>query len=242
VYHPIFSLLTFASLVFGPVAQAQNQDFTGSFTMHLSLYAEEQQEMDLHFHIGEEMMAIAFESGTDNPMPARLLIDKQADKSYMLMSRQGSKMAIPVPKNKTTAEEKKGAEPDIEATDETRSISGYQCRKIIVTDKKNKSIHWCTKALPLDGDMLASYLTSVSQRANKAQNRMRGMEAGAFQEEYGFPVRSENFKLEKGKEIKTATMTLQNVRPGEYDPAMLSMEGYQIFNLQGGGNFNPYGR
>ena len=74
-------------------------------------------------------------------MNQTIIYDGEKKERFMLQDMMGKKAAI-----KMDSKEKKDADPKVEKTAETKTIAGYKCNKVIITDEEgNKTELWVTK-------------------------------------------------------------------------------------------------
>jgi len=115
----------------------------------------------------------------------------KSDKTLMLLEIMGMKMAVPMSKediDNAKDEEESEKEPTIERTNETKTIAGYECTKIIITDE--------------DGLETIMYVTDKIKPANN-KNKFSNDKIN------GFPLYME---IEQNKGGMEMTMTMSAVK------------------------------
>ena len=153
----------------------------------------------------------------------KILVDSENNKQYMLMEANGKKMAMSVDPFNPSKEIEKTKEPKITVTNETKTIDGFKCNKIIAETDNHISDVWLTQEAGLSYPDLYKIMNS-SKGASGAGNVMP-----ALSDVKGFPI--EIVSKDKKKD-ETVTMNIRNISRDKLDASYFSLDGYQVTDLR----------
>lgn len=112
-------------------------------------------------------------------------------------------------------------EPDkkikVTPTDETKVISGYTCKKTILSSKEMTSDVWTTDELEYESSDVFRSLQSYNNKKNDFVEKHAGVS--------GFPILIE---ATGKKASESMVMTITDIREGQVNEALFSTEGYQV--------------
>ncbi len=197
--------------------------FIGSFTMDMHFFENgkesKQSPATSTIHSSESMLAF------DSRMPdmkerMRMIIDQKGKWQYMLMDDgQGNKMAMKSRKMKVTStQETEQNAADIRVTDETRTIDGHLCKKMIAKDEDGTWTGWMAQ------DIETPFHSVMRDMRGKGADMHDAALAGV----HGFPLEYE-WVSNDGKE--RVTCTIRDLKLGTVDEGAFSLEGYQLMEL-----------
>lgn len=196
--------------------------FVGSFTLEMHLYkgSDEQKHSPVLTTVtnsAEKTLLVTRTPGAKQDV--HLLIDLKEKWQYMLMDDgQGGRTAMktrPMKVNVADAEREAG---DVQVTDETRTIDGHLCTKVISKSKDGTWTGWLAK------DMKTPFADVMRNLQGKGRNDRSQELAGI----HGFPLEYE-WVATDGKE--RIVCHIRDLREGSPDEQVFSLEGYQIMEL-----------
>lgn len=110
-----------------------------------------------------------------------------------------------------------GKKIKVTPTEETRMISGYKCKKTILSSKEMTSDVWTTDELAYESSDVFRSLQSYNKKKNDFVEKHAGVS--------GFPILIEaNGK----KASESMVMTITDIREGQVNESLFSTEGYQV--------------
>jgi hypothetical protein len=161
-------ILTFTTLLFAVAAQAQSTLSDGYVSYSISVDSDVSAiellsvgaSLEIAFK-GEKTKAIAKVAGGTNTVS--LIVDHKAQKGLSLMDVMGQKKALRLEKNKLNEardEMEKATKNPMRHTDDTKTIAGYTCQKVLMKDKESGAniILYITDKINPKGDPFAKYL------------------------------------------------------------------------------------
>ena len=108
----------------------------------------------------------------------------------------------------------------VEETGRRRTIDGYDCEEVVITNEDGVTTVWLTQ--DIDADWSAMYRMFMTQSRGRGKSPLEGMPPSLR----GFPI-EQTFVDAKGKE--TTTVQYRNIRLGnDIDRAPLDIEGIPV--------------
>jgi len=163
-------ILTCTIVLFAISAQAQSAISEGYISYTISVdsdipaaaFLSMGSSLEIAFK-GEKTKAIATVAGGTNTLSA--VVDHKAQKGLSLMDVLGKKKALILDKdklNEARANLEKAAKNPMRRTEDTKTIAGYVCDKVLMKDKESGAniILYITNKITPKGDPLAKYLVS----------------------------------------------------------------------------------
>lgn len=205
-------------------------EFVGSFTLELHSFKGGMEETNSPMNMQITSSADKSRMRMDNAKGAsgvNVLTDHKDKFQYVLMTdEKGKKMAIKTKKMKVLMTDSAMKEtPNFKVTNETKTIDGHVCTKIISKTEEGTWTGWVAKDIkaPL-GDMMRTMHGAASADMAK---KMNGMD--------GFPL---EFSYEDAKEPKRVVGHIRNLKIGEVDNSNFSLDGYEVMEMP----MMPFGR
>ncbi|MEZ4789040.1 MAG: DUF4412 domain-containing protein [Flavobacteriales bacterium] len=197
--------------------------FVGSFTMDMHFFenGKESKNSPMISTIHSSESKLAFDSKSPEMKESvRMIIDQKEKMQYMLMDDgKGNKMAMKTRKMKVTGmEESNRNAADIQVTDETKTIDGHVCKKMIAKDEDGTWTGWMAQ--------------DIEMPFHSVMRDMRGkgaeMHDDALAGVHGFPLEYE-WVSNDGKE--RVTCRIRDLKLGTVDEGAFSMKGYQLMEM-----------
>lgn len=197
--------------------------FVGSFTMEMHFFenGKESKNSPASSTIHSSESKLAFDSKSPEMKESvRMIIDQKEKMQYMLMDDgKGNKMAMKTRKMKVTGmEESNRNAADIQVTDETKTIDGHVCKKMIAKDEDGTWTGWMAQ--------------DIEMPFHSVMRDMRGkgaeMHDDALAGVHGFPLEYE-WVSNDGKE--RVTCRIRDLKLGTVDEGAFSMKGYQLMEM-----------
>lgn len=197
--------------------------FVGSFTMDMHFFenGKESKNSPMISTIHSSESKLAFDSKSPEMKESvRMIIDQKEKMQYMLMDDgKGNKMAMKTRKMKVTGmEENEKNAADITVTDETKTIDGHVCKKMIAKDEDGTWTGWMAQ--------------DIEMPFHSVMRDMRGkgaeMHDDALAGVHGFPLEYE-WVSNDGKE--RVTCRIRDLKLGTVDEGAFSMKGYQLMEM-----------
>lgn len=195
--------------------------FVGRFTMEMQSWENgkpgSDKPMVVNMSNSADKSLMAF--STDEGMNMKMLTDLKGKWTYLLIDNpEGGKMAMKSHKKKVTYTGKEAEAKDdwkVTLTQETKTIDGHVCTKVIGTGEEGTWTAWVAKDLKIDfGNVMGTMGTREDEPIWKEVN--------------GFPLEME-MKDEKGQTMMQ--MHMKDIRNGPVDDAVFSLEGYQVMEM-----------
>lgn len=210
----LFSLICFLS-----VFTVNAQDF--SFDMEMT-GAKMKEPMLMKFYSSGTKMVIKPQIAGAGGMS--VLLDEATKKQYLMMDNAGQKMAMVMnytdQMNKAT---ETATETKVTVTNETKTIDGYKCKKIIAESAESKSDIWLTEDFGMNYADLYKIMSASGNGPQGKQNQLPAMK-----DVKGFPVEMVvNYKAKQ----ETVNIRIKNISKAEISPSMFSLEGYQMMDM-----------
>jgi hypothetical protein len=153
----------------------------------------------------------------------RIIIDHAAKTQHLLMDNNGKKMAMQVDPFDQTAAASKVKEPVVKVTNETKTIDGMKCTKVIAETDEATTTLWVTEDAGLSYQDLFKIVN-----ANRASQGSRSA-LPALSSVKGFPL--EVVTKEKSRN-EAVVMNIRNISRAKVDASMFSMDGYQVSDMR----------
>jgi hypothetical protein len=192
-----------------------------SFTMHIST---PKSEKGFVVKVGMQGSKMAMEPQMGEAGSMRYIMDNSENRQYMLMENNGQKMAMmidPFDAVQKTAEQAK--DPKITVTRESRSIDGYQCKKVIAETEEVVTEIWMAESAGLNYQQLYKIFNSTkgTPGPRRAMPDLKDIK--------GFPI--EIISKDKAK-AETVTIRIKDIKPNTTDAALFSMDGYKVVDMR----------
>jgi len=197
--------------------------FVGSFRMEMHIFEKgtesEHSPMDMLIHSSAEKTSMETRTpGVKEQM--RILIDQKEKWQYVLMDdSKGSRMAMKTRKMKvvSTADEQVSA-PDVQVTDETKTIDGHLCKKLIAKSDDGTWTGWMAQDI---GVPFHSFMRDMQQNG-------QGTHSGAIAGIHGFPLEYEWLSADGNERVQCH---IKDLKLGAVDEKVFSLDGYQVMEL-----------
>lgn len=161
-------ILTFTIVFFAINSKAQTALSDGYISYSISVDSDEPaaafltmgSSLEVAFK-GEKTKAVAKVAGGTNTVS--LVVDHKSQKGLSLMDVLGEKKALRLEKDKleeARTDMEKAAKNPMRHTDDTKTIAGYSCQKVLMKDKESGAniILYITNKITPKGDPFAAYL------------------------------------------------------------------------------------
>ncbi len=203
------------------------QSFTGHFIMKITSYSDgSPQKTKMKCHVGEKQIAMEYlkvPGQQRNMKDMRLIIKPNEEVMYTLMERGESKMAFESEYDpeelQEMAEEK---EEDVTVTEETKTIEGYTCKKVIITKEEEKTISWVTDEAKFKNRRLFTYQQAgPMQQGGSNSNHSSSLE--------GWTLQSTTTDKSSGEKISAYKIT--NIKEGAVNKEIFEMDDYRVMEM-----------
>ena len=201
--------------------------FVGSFRMEMHSYKGEEElktsPVDMHYWSAPEMTLVKI-TGPNIEQDMKMLTDLKGKWQYMLMTDdKGRMMAMKSPKKKIKMDEDLARNvPDVQVTDDTRSIDGHLCNKVISKSDEGVWTGWVTKEIE------APFADMMRQVQQPGQNDHSEVLTGA----YGMPLEYEWVDADSKDRM---VCFIRDLKIGEVDEKLFSLEGYEVMEMPSSG-------
>lgn len=197
--------------------------FVGSFNTEMHFFEgtteSKHSPTNMTIHSSAEKLLIeAAMPGTTEKM--RFLIDQKGKWQYMLMdSGKGGRMALKSAKMKVVGDEKEAKNAaDVLVTDETKTIDGHPCKKMIAKTEDGTWTGWLAQDIDVP---FHSFMRDV-------QRTGADLHADALTGVHGFPLEYE-FVSTDGKE--RVQCFIRDLKLGVPDAKVFALDGYQVVEM-----------
>ena len=195
---------------------------TGSFRMEMHMFeggTKGEQMVHGRYALKEDMVSVEMKL-VDQPEPMRMLFDLRGKWNYVMMSDGDKRTAMKMRMMKMT---KAGAtmEPEkttFERTDARKTIDGHGCRKYIGSSSQGTWEAWVAEGLKLD---VVKAMRQIS--GDKGLDQWEGLKDVG-----GTALEVTWIKKETGEKM---IATLHEVKTGQVDEALFSLEGYTVMEM-----------
>jgi len=213
-----------SAMVLGPFHEKEPDTFTGSFRMELHMFKKDKEEkhspMNMRFWGTPDMLL--FEAALPSqPQQMRMLIDLRGQWNYTLMDNgQGKRTAMKMrlPELGASGPDKKDEAPRITITNETRTIEGRSCTKVIAVSEDGTWTGWVAREIP-----------------NAFSAMSRGLAGPAVQHNHHAATAVEGFTLEyewvPAKGDERIVCYIKDLVIGKVDDGLFDISGYQVMEL-----------
>ncbi|HQX30503.1 MAG: DUF4412 domain-containing protein [Flavobacteriales bacterium] len=201
--------------------------FIGDFIMDITTMdkkTEKPQTMSIHYASNAEMTSIRMDAAEMKGQEMTMMTDLKNKWQYMMMTdNNGKKTAMKTPKMKinikeTPDAEKDGSETDVTVTNETKTINGHVCSKVIAKSKEGTWTGWMAKGVAVPFTDLTNNIASGNVSALKYDDRQIT----------GFPMEFEMVDAETNEKTQGVT---REFNLGEPPASTFSLDGYQVVEL-----------
>lgn len=197
--------------------------FIGSFTMETHTMkngAEDRNSpMSTQYWSNTDMVLMQTAMPDAKGQDMKMMTDLKGKWQYMLMTDdKGKKTAMKSHKKKfTMKEDPKKAAPEVIATNETKTIEGHLCKKVIVKSEDGTWTGWVAEEIPTPfADMMRS-MKGGDPAMMERMNQVKGM-----------PLEYEWVSTD-GKQ--TIHCYFRDVVVGTVDASVFSLDGYEVMEM-----------
>ena len=198
--------------------------FVGSFRMEVHHYTGTEENKgsptNMHYWSNTDMTVVKTEMPDSKTQDVKMLTDLKGKWQYMLMTdEKGGKTAMKSRKKKITVEQKPGSgkEPEVTITDETRTIEGHVCRKVIVKSEDGTWTGWVAEDVPTPFADMARHVKTGDPRM---MDRMTALKGCALEFEW----------VDANGKDRTVCY-VRDLAVGKVDPAVFSLDGYEVMEM-----------
>ncbi|MBV6405180.1 MAG: DUF4412 domain-containing protein [Flavobacteriales bacterium] len=200
--------------------------FIGSFRMetHQFRSGAEQERSPMTLRYWSSADKALTEASSPGAPAMRMLVDLKGKWQYMLMPEsQGARMAMKMRKKKVvmTAQNGTADTPTVEVTNETRTIDGHRCVKVVARSSEGVWTGWVAQDLPAP-------FADLQRVAGTGDPRLTQRTAGVK----GFPL---EFEWVDANGTDRMVCKVHDLVAGTVDEARFSLDGYQVMELPGMG-------
>lgn len=203
--------------------------FIGSFIMDITTNddkSKEPQTMSMHYASSADMTSMRMVSPEMQDHQMTMMTDQKNKFQYMLMTdKSGNKTAMKTPKMKINldsfndkASTEDSADGEVIVTNETKTIEGHVCTKIITKSKDGTWTGWVARDLEVPFSDIANSMTrSKTNLLNYDADKVKG-----------FPMEFEMVDVENNTTIISRT---HDLKVGEPPASTFSLDGYEVMEL-----------
>src|SRR6185436_8204291 len=187
-------------------AFAYAQNFEGSYLMHIE-NAQKKHTADMQISIKGDKSSMEMMTAP-NAGKVRTIFDKKEQTMTILTEKDGgNKMAMvrKMPDANETMGNKEGKEAKITVTNETKTIEGYNCKKVIAESYESTTEMWVTDDLGLT---YADMFSMMNRGRGPASNMGSGMQN--YKDVKGLPL--EMHMHNKNKPDEDASIFIKNIK------------------------------
>jgi hypothetical protein len=199
--------------------------FIGSYRMEMHMFEKDVEKkdspMNLRYYGNAEMMLMKNDMMARDGREMTMLTDLKGKWQYVLMTdEKGKKTAMKSHKKKVIMDKKEAEDkrPEIAVTNETKTIDGYACTKVIVKSEDGIWTGWVAKGVK---GPFADMARNIEQHGGAASLKLdEGVD--------GFPMEYEWVDAKSGDRIVCYT---RDLKIGEVDPSIFSLDGYEVMEM-----------
>jgi hypothetical protein len=199
--------------------------FIGSYRTEMHVFEKDVEKkdspMNLSYYSNAEMMLMKNDMMARDGREMTMLTDLKGKWQYVLMTDEKGKKTAMKSHKKTVVTDKKEAEdkrPEITVTNETKTIDGYACTKVIVKSEDGTWTGWVAKGIK---GPFADVARNMELRGGAASLKFdEGVD--------GFPMEYEWVDTKSSDRIVGYT---RNLKVGEVDPSVFSLDGYEVMEM-----------
>ncbi|MCO4293226.1 DUF4412 domain-containing protein [Solitalea sp. MAHUQ-68] len=201
------------------------QDFAGSFKMLIS-GDEVKQPVEMTCYYKDQAWAMQMSPEQMKGGKVRIVYDAKTKDTYTLMDMNGNKMGFKGKAKDIEDMIKDKAEPKITQTNETKTIDGHPCKKVITETDDSLIDMWVAQDMNFN---LQSIFANMKSSKGGGSSRNMAQYAKYFK-----GPSLETLVTDKKKGTKT-TMLIKEIKKGDIPEGIFSTEGYQIMDSPMGG-------
>jgi hypothetical protein len=212
-------------------AAVKAQNFEGSYLMSIETPQKKSTaEMQITFKGDKSCMEMLT---AQNAGKLKTIFDKKEQTMTILVDKDGTNKVAMVRKMSDASEmenNKGGKEPKITVTDETKTIEGYNCKKVIAESDESTTEMWVTDELGLTYTDMFGMMRSGRGPASNMSMSMHN-----YKDVKGIPL--EMHVSNKAKPDENTVITIKNIKKGTVDASIFDTTGYQVMDMgsMGGG-------
>jgi hypothetical protein len=217
------SLAIIAFIMTSAVVSAQN--FEGSYLMRIEIPKKKtSSEMQITFKGDKSCMEMLT---AQNSGKLKTIFDKKEKTMTVLVDKDGSNKIAMVRKMSDASSEMEGGggkEPKVTVTNETKTIEGYDCKKVIAESDESTTEMWVTDGLGLTyTDMFGMMRSGRGPASNMSMNMHN------YKDVKGLPL--EMHISNKAKPDEETFITIKNIKKGTVDASIFDTTGYQMMDM-----------
>jgi uncharacterized protein DUF4412 len=223
-------LAIIAFITTGTIASAQS--FEGSYLVHIE-NTQKKNTADMQITMKGDKSCMEMISA-QNAGKFKTIFDKKEQTMTILTEKDGANKMAMVRKmpdaNELKDKEKSGKEAKITVTNETKTIEGYNCKKVIAESDESTTEMWVTDELGLTySDMFGMMHRGRGPASGMAMNMQN------YKDVKGVPL--EMHTRNKNKTDEDTTILVKNIKKGNVDASVFDISGYQVMDMSkmGGG-------
>ena len=200
------------------------QNFEGSYLMHVeNVKQKKTAEMQFSFKGDKTCMEMIT---MKNAGKLRTIFDKKEQTMTILVDKDGTNKIAMVRKmpDASEMESKEGTDPKITVTNETKTIEGYTCKKVIAESDGSTTEMWITNELGLTySDMFGMMSAGRGPASNMSMNMHN------YKDVKGIPL--EMHVSNKTKPDGDTIITIKNIKKSAVDASLFDTTGYQMMDM-----------
>jgi hypothetical protein len=200
-----------------------NAQWIGSYTMIIEPH-KSKESITAYVNFMENKMAMEMLMGKETSV-VRSIFDYQNKTVTTASEKDGNNKFAMVMKLTDDLVEKNKEEVQFRTTDETRTIDGYHCTKVIAETNEGVTEMWLTKDLNL------SYEKTIGMMPKTKNNPTSGFlrDLKQWKGIEGFPV--EMISYQKKKPDEKSTIRFKDIKPDVVNKNAFDLSGYQIMDM-----------
>lgn len=210
------------------VKDVQASNWTGSLEMVYTTQKGNGKISDdgnVTFYIGNYDVVIK----SDDMEDGRIIINRKKGVTIVLTESSGQKTGMVMDMKQTILDTDAVYETaDVDLDDiniqvfknERKTINGYNCHKMVVSDDEFKTVAWVTDELNLDMSKMMGLMNVRSKENSKYEEKFGNITA--------WPIKSTTTDKKSGE---ISTMETKNVKKGALPASITSTDGYQLMKL-----------
>lgn len=164
---------------------------------------------------------IAIKPNTDEAQQTIMIFDANTKTMTTLMNKDGEKtgMKMKMPKVKVNSKEVDDMDFNVTATNETKTILGYDCKKYLIESEEFSGHAWVTDEVDLNLERAFTFLDVQKNSKNNVPK---------FRDIDGFPLET---STKNKKKDESYTMKVTDLKLGTIDETVFNTAGYTITDL-----------
>ncbi|MFT3885265.1 MAG: DUF4412 domain-containing protein [Flavobacteriales bacterium] len=197
--------------------------FIGSFRMEMHRFkgnVEDKDVTNLHYWSSSDKTLSQLELPRTQGRTMKTLTDLKGKWSYTLVSdEKGKRTAMKSHKKKVTYTDEAGEKkPEITVTNETRTIEGHTCTKVIAKSENGLWTGWVTKDINIP----------FSDMIQGVSGPRRNDDARQWKDVQGFPLEYE-WVYNNGTD--KMVVYVKDLKPGPMENSVFSLDGYEVMEM-----------